>query len=76
MLYPPLVKLVVLTGIAYAGRGEAWFMPPLQRNKGERRPVGICFHGYGEVIDFPPDWHEFYRLVAIFLREAGFLAQQ
>ncbi|MFA7403642.1 MAG: alpha/beta hydrolase [Pelobacteraceae bacterium] len=43
------------------GSGEAWFMPPLNRKPGERRPLVIFFHGNGEVIDFLPGQAEGFR---------------
>ncbi len=44
----------------------------LQRQAFNARLVEFpCGHN-----DFPPDWREFYRIVAAFLREAGVLAQQ
>ena len=43
------------------GSSEAWFMPPLKRNKGERRPLVIFFHGNGEVIDYLPEQAEGFR---------------
>ena len=60
---PPPVGIVPITIVTATGRGTAWFMPPLQRSRGERRPVVICFHGNGEVIDFLPEQFEgFVRL--------------
>ena len=60
---PPPVGVVPITIVTATGRGVAWFMPPLQRSRGERRPVVICFHGNGEVIDFLPEQFEgFVRL--------------
>ena len=60
---PPPVGVVPITIVTATGRGAAWFMPPLQRSRGERRPVVICFHGNGEVIDFLPEQFEgFVRL--------------
>lgn len=44
-----------------AGPVEAWFMPPLQRKQGERRPLVIFFHGNGEVIDYLPGQVEGFR---------------
>ena len=55
---PPPVGIVPIAVETATGHGETWFMPPLQRNKGERRPVVICFHGNGEVIDFLPEQFE------------------
>ena len=60
---PPPVGVVPITIVTATGRGAAWFMPPLQGIRGERRPVVICFHGNGEVIDFLPEQFEgFVRL--------------
>lgn len=53
-----IVQLGVVTA---AGRGEAWLMPPLKRNQGERRPLVIFFHGNGEVIDYLPEQVEGFR---------------
>ncbi|MFZ2949055.1 MAG: alpha/beta hydrolase [Desulfuromonadaceae bacterium] len=50
------IKIVTATG-----PGEAWFMPPLKRNQGERRPLVIFFHGNGEVIDYLPEQVEGFR---------------
>jgi len=54
----PPAGIVAIAIETASGRGEAWFMPPLQRSKGERRPVVISFHGNGEVIDFLPEQFE------------------
>jgi len=35
------------------GRSEAWFLPAMGAPAG-KRPVVLCFHGNGEVIDFLP----------------------
>lgn len=43
------------------GSSEAWFMPPLNRKKGERRPLVIFFHGNGEIIDYLPKQAEGFR---------------
>ncbi|MFZ4858824.1 MAG: alpha/beta hydrolase [Desulfuromonadaceae bacterium] len=60
---PPPVGIVPITIVTATGRGAAWFMPPVKRSMGERRPVVICFHGNGEVIDFLPEQFEgFVRL--------------
>lgn len=60
---PPPAGIVPIAVVTATGRGEAWFMPPLKRSQGERRPLVICFHGNGEVIDFLPEQFEgFVRL--------------
>jgi len=60
---PTPVGIVPIAVETATGYGEAWFMPPLQRSKRERRPVVISFHGNGEVIDFLPEQFEgFVRL--------------
>lgn len=51
-------RIVPITVETATGQGEAWFLPPLIRRQGERRPVVICFHGNGEVIDFLPEQFE------------------
>jgi fermentation-respiration switch protein FrsA (DUF1100 family) len=58
--HPPagIESITVVTG---AGRGEAWFMPPLERKRGERRPLVIFFHGNGEIIDYLPEQLEGFR---------------
>lgn len=57
---PPdgIVSIAVVTA---TGRGEAWFIPPLKRRQGERRPLVIFFHGNGEVIDYLPEQVEGFR---------------
>lgn len=57
---PPsgIVPIAVVAGTV---RGEAWFMPPLRRKPGERRPLVIFFHGNGEVIDYLPEQAEGFR---------------
>ena len=57
----PPAGIVPITVITAAGRGEAWFMPPLKRRQGERRPLVIFFHGNGEVIDYLPEQAEGFR---------------
>lgn len=47
--------------VTVTGHGEAWFMPPLKRSQGERRPLVIFFHGNGEVIDYLPEQVEGFR---------------
>ncbi len=44
-----------------SSRGEAWLMPPLKLEPGERRPLVVFFHGNGEVIDFLPEQAEGFR---------------
>ena len=52
---PPPAGIVPIPVVAATGNSEAWFMPPLQRRPGERRPLVIFFHGNGEVIDYLPE---------------------
>ena len=47
--------------VTAVGNSEAWFMPPLKREMGERRPLVIFFHGNGEVIDYLPEQAEGFR---------------
>ncbi|MBC7963120.1 MAG: alpha/beta hydrolase [Steroidobacteraceae bacterium] len=58
---PPPTGIVTIAVITSAGRNEAWFMPPLKRKKGERRPLVIFFHGNGELIDHLPEQAEGFR---------------
>jgi len=58
---PPPAGIVPLAVVTAAGRGEAWFMPPLKRKQGERRPLVIFFHGNGEVMDYLPEQAEGFR---------------
>jgi uncharacterized protein len=57
----PPSGIVPITVIAGTERSEAWFMPPLRRKPGERRPLVIFFHGNGEVIDYLPEQAEGFR---------------
>lgn len=61
---PPagIVPIAVKTA---SGRSGAWFMPPLQRRQGERRPLVIFFHGNGEVIDYLPEQAEGFRVLGM-----------
>jgi len=58
---PPPVGIVPIAVVTTAGRSAAWFMPPLGRRPGERRPLVIFFHGNGEVIDYLPGQAEGFR---------------
>lgn len=58
---PPPSGIVPVAVVTAAGRGEAWFMPPLTRKQGERRPLVIFFHGNGEIIDYLPEQVEGFR---------------
>ncbi|MBK5275533.1 MAG: alpha/beta hydrolase [Desulfuromonadales bacterium] len=58
---PPPAGIEPVAVISAAGRSEAWFMPPLKRKAGERRPLVIFFHGNGEVIDYLPEQAEGFR---------------
>lgn len=58
---PPPADIAIIAVDTAAGRSEAWFMPPLKRKAGERRPLVIFFHGNGEVIDYLPDQAEGFR---------------
>jgi fermentation-respiration switch protein FrsA (DUF1100 family) len=58
---PPPAGIVPITVVTATGRSEAWFMPPLKRKNGERRPLVIFFHGNGEVIDYLPEQAEGFR---------------
>ena len=58
---PPPAGIVPIAVVSAAGQGEAWFMPPLKRRPGERRPLVIFFHGNGEVIDYLPEQAEGFR---------------
>lgn len=55
---PPPTGIIPIHFVTASGRGEAWFMLPSLRNRGERHPVVICFHGNGEVADFLPGQFE------------------
>lgn len=57
----PPPGIITLPFDTVSGRGEAWFLPPLKRNAGERRPLLIFFHGNGEVIDYLPQQVEGFR---------------
>jgi len=58
---PPSTGIVPIAVVTDAGHGEAWFMPPVKRRSGERRPLVIFFHGNGEVIDYLPEQAEGFR---------------
>jgi len=58
---PPPTGIVPIPVMTAMGSGEAWFMPPLTRKPGERRPLVIFFHGNGEVIDYLPEQAEGFR---------------
>jgi uncharacterized protein len=58
---PPPSGIVPIAVVTATGRSEAWFMPPLRRRQGERRPLVIFFHGNGEVIDYLPEQSEGFR---------------
>jgi len=58
---PPPAGIVPLAVVTAAGRSEAWFMPPIKRMQGERRPLVIFFHGNGEVVDYLPEQAEGFR---------------
>jgi uncharacterized protein len=58
---PPPGGIAAIAVATAAGHGEAWFMPPLRRGPGERRPLVIFFHGNGEVIDSLPGQAEGFR---------------
>lgn len=58
---PPPAGIVPLAVVTAAGQAEAWFMPPLKRRPGERRPLVVFFHGNGEVIDNLPGQAEGFR---------------
>ena len=58
---PPPAGVVPIPVMTATGGGEAWFMPPLKRRPGERRPLVIFFHGNGEVIDYLPEQVEGFR---------------
>jgi len=58
---PPPVGIVPIPVVSAAGRCEAWFMPPLGRRAGERRPLVIFFHGNGEVVNYLPGQAEGFR---------------
>lgn len=57
----PPPGIVPIEVVSSSGRGEAWFMPPLKRKQGERRPLVIFFHGNGEIIDYLPEQAEGFR---------------
>lgn len=61
----PPAGIVPIAVVTATGRGEAWFMPPLKRSQGERRPLVIFFHGNGEVIDFLPEQAEGFRALGM-----------
>ena len=58
---PPPAGIVPIIVASLTGNSEAWFMPPLKRKQGERRPLVIFFHGNGEVIDYLPEQAEGFR---------------
>lgn len=58
---PPPAGIEPIAVVTAAGQGEAWFMPPLKRRQGERRPLVIFFHGNGEVMDNLPEQAEGFR---------------
>ena len=58
---PPPAGIVPIPVVTATGRSDAWFMPPLKRRPGERRPLVIFFHGNGEVIDYLPEQAEGFR---------------
>jgi fermentation-respiration switch protein FrsA (DUF1100 family) len=58
---PPPAGIVPIAVTTATGSGEAWFMPPVKRRPGERRPLVIFFHGNGEVIDNLPEQAEGFR---------------
>lgn len=57
----PPAGIVPIAVVSASGSGDAWFMPPLKRKQGERRPLVIFFHGNGEVIDYLPEQAEGFR---------------
>jgi fermentation-respiration switch protein FrsA (DUF1100 family) len=57
----PPAGIVPIPVVTTTGRSDAWFMPPLKRKNGERRPLVIFFHGNGEVIDYLPEQAEGFR---------------
>lgn len=57
----PPAGIEPLPVITATSRGEAWFMPPLDRAKGRRHPLAIIFHGNGEIIDSLPGQFEAFR---------------
>lgn len=57
----PPVGIITIPVATTTGHGEAWFLPPVKRNPGERRALLIFFHGNGEVIDFLPEQVEGFR---------------
>ncbi len=58
---PPPAGIVPIPVVTATGRSDAWFMPPLKRRDGERRPLVVFFHGNGEVIDYLPEQAEGFR---------------
>jgi hypothetical protein len=58
---PPPAGIEPVPVITATAQGEAWFMPPLNRAKGQRHPLAIVFHGNGEVIDSLPGHFEEFR---------------
>jgi pimeloyl-ACP methyl ester carboxylesterase len=58
---PPPTGIVPIAVVTDTVHGEAWFMPPMKRRPGERRPLVIFFHGNGEVIDYLPEQAEGFR---------------
>lgn len=57
----PPTGIVPINVVTDSGMSEAWFLPPLKANKGERCPLVIFFHGNGEVIDYLPEQTEGFR---------------
>lgn len=57
----PPAGILTVEVVTSAGRSVAWFMPPLRRRPGERRPLVVFFHGNGEVIDYLPEQAEGFR---------------
>jgi hypothetical protein len=57
----PPAGILPIAIITATGPGEAWFMPPLMRKQGERRPLVVFFHGNGEVVDYLPGQAEGFR---------------
>jgi fermentation-respiration switch protein FrsA (DUF1100 family) len=54
----PPAGILPIAVVSPSGSSEAWFMPPLKRQQGERRPLVIFFHGNGEVINYLPEQAE------------------
>ena len=62
---PPPAGIVPISLDTATSRGEAWFMPPLKRKQGERRPLVIFFHGNGEVMDYLSEQAEGFRALGM-----------